>query len=72
MSGWIILDDANNPAVEGGTYVISYGELVDGYRHAWHDGERVRYGRNFGHPADPRCPECNPPAVASDTTEGAR
>jgi hypothetical protein len=54
----VIIDDADHPAVEGGTYVIAYGELVDGYRHAYRDGRRVRYSRSRAHPADPRCPEC--------------
>ena len=60
----MILDDADNPGVEGGTYVISYCELVDGYRHAYETttrfGQRkvVRYSRTPNHPADPRCPEC--------------
>jgi hypothetical protein len=62
----VILDDADYPAVEGGTYVIAYGELVDGYRHAYADPDgrrgrrsgKVRYSRTAGHPADPRCPEC--------------
>ena len=60
----MILDDADHPAVEGGVYVIGYGELVDGYRHAYRvhsqAGARswVRYSRTFGHPPDPRCPEC--------------
>lgn len=60
----MILDDASHPAVEGGTYVIAYGELVDGYRHAYkwtsphgHRSE-VRYSRTPNHPPDPRCPEC--------------
>lgn len=58
----MILDDAGHPAVEGGRYQISYGELVDGYRHAFYDEKRrrVRYSRTPLHPADPRCPECNP------------
>lgn len=63
----VILDDANSPAVEGGHYVIAYGELVDGYRHAYEapadkHGYRtvVRYSRDRGHPPDPRCPECDP------------
>lgn len=61
----MILDDANSPAVEGGLYVIAYGELVDGYRHAYRapvgrHGFRttVRYSRSANHPADLRCPEC--------------
>lgn len=61
----MIIDDADHPAVEGGTYVISYNELVDGYRHAFYDdrrrslgGQRVRYSRTSNHPPDPRCPEC--------------
>jgi hypothetical protein len=56
----VIIDDANYPAVEGGRYHISYVELVDGYRHAFRDGRKVRYSRTPDHPADPRCPECNP------------
>lgn len=61
----VILDDADHPVVEGGLYQISYGELVDGYRHAYEApagkyGRRtvVRYSRTANHPADPRCPEC--------------
>jgi hypothetical protein len=61
----IILDDANHPSVESGVYVISYNELVDGYRHAYEApadkyGFRtvVRYSRSRNHPADPRCPGC--------------
>jgi hypothetical protein len=62
----VILDDADSPAVEGGLYVIAYGELVDGYRHAYATTTRpdgrgrkvIRYSRTFGHPTDPRCPEC--------------
>lgn len=61
----MIIDDADSPAVEGGLYVIGYGELVDGYRHAFHDsrrrsngGQRVRYSRIPNHPPDRRCPEC--------------
>ncbi len=60
----MILDDANHPAVEGGVYHIAYGELVDGYRHAWFEDSpnprkrRVRYSRDRNHPADSRCPEC--------------
>lgn len=59
----MIIDDADHPAVEGGHYVISYNELVDGYRHAYRvEGERkVRYTRRDNHPADPRCPECAAP-----------
>jgi hypothetical protein len=61
-----IIDDADYPAVEGGVYVISYNEMVDGYRHAYADPDsrrgrrsgKVRYSRTAGHPADPRCPEC--------------
>lgn len=64
MSERIIIDDADHPAVEGGLYVISYIEMVDGYRHAYRAQNRtgtrssVRYSRTFGHPPDPRCPEC--------------
>ena len=56
----MIIDDADHPAVEGGLYVISYSELVDGYRHAfWNEDRRkVCYARTVGHPEDPRCPEC--------------
>lgn len=70
----VIIDDADHPAVEGGVYVIAYGEMVDGYRHAYrvtrevgsgvpgltprHTRSWVRYSRDFGHPPDPRCPEC--------------
>ena len=61
----MILDDANSPAVEGGTYVIPYNEMVDGYWHAYkapvgRSGFRkaVRYSRSANHPPDPRCPEC--------------
>jgi len=61
----MIIDDANHPAIEGGTYVIAYGELVDGYRHAYEApvgkyGHRtvVRYSRTANHSPDPRCPEC--------------
>ena len=61
----MIIDDADNPAVEGGLYVIAYGELVDGYRHAYEApagkyGHRteIRYTRNRNHPQDPRCPGC--------------
>lgn len=56
----MILDDANHPAVEGGVYVISYTELVDGYRHAYYDPaeRRVRYSRKSDHLPDDRCPEC--------------
>lgn len=68
----MILDDANSPAVEGGTYVIGYSELVDGYRHAYEapvgkHGYRtvVRYSRDRNHPPDPRCPECNPTPEAT-------
>lgn len=68
MSGRIVVDDADFPAVEGGRYVIAYGEMVDGYRHAYADPDsrrgrrrgKVRYSRKAGHPADPCCPECNP------------
>lgn len=76
----MILDDANSPAVEGGTYVIAYGELVDGYRHAYSApvgryGHRtvVRYSRRADHPPDPRCPECNPtpPIVATEGDGGS-
>jgi hypothetical protein len=67
-AGRIVLDDADNPAVEGGRYVIAYGELVDGYRHAYADPDsrrgrrsgKVRYSRDAGHPPDARCPECHP------------
>ena len=60
----MIIDDADHPAVEGGTYVIGYNELVDGYRHAYRVQNQtktrswVRYSRSFAHPTDPRCPEC--------------
>lgn len=54
----MILDDADDPAVEGGVYVIPYNELVDGYWHAFYNGRKIRYSRSFDHPADPRCPEC--------------
>ena len=58
----LIIDDADHPAVEGGVYAIGYGELVDGYRHAYRVQSRytswVRYSRSFAHPTDPRCPEC--------------
>jgi len=59
----VILDDADHPAVEGGLYVIAYGELVDGYRHAYQIESRfgrkkIRYTRDRVHPADPRCPGC--------------
>jgi hypothetical protein len=63
----MILDDADHPAVERGTYVIGYCEMVDGYRHAYEApvgkyGHRtvVRYTRSANHPPDPRCPECHP------------
>jgi hypothetical protein len=55
----MILDDADHPAVEGGVYVIPYNEAVDGYWHAFRKGRKVQYSRSWGHPADPRCPECN-------------
>lgn len=63
----IILCDADHPAVERGLYVISYNEMVDGYRHAYADPDsrrgrrsgRVRYSRTANHPADPHCPECH-------------
>lgn len=60
----MIIDDADHPAVEGGTYVIGYSEMVDGYRHAYRvqskygTRSQVRYSRDFRHPPDPRCPEC--------------
>lgn len=61
----MIIDDADDPAIEDGVYVISYSELVDGYRHAFYDsrrrsngGQRVRYSRTSQHPPDRRCPEC--------------
>jgi hypothetical protein len=63
----LILDDADRPMVERGTYVIGYCEMVDGYRHAYEApvgkyGHRkvVRYSRTANHPPDPRCPECHP------------
>lgn len=60
----MILDDADHPGVENGRYHIGYVELVDGYRHAFRDERtrKVRYSRTPDHPADPRCPECNPTA----------
>lgn len=59
----IVLDDADQPAVEGGVYRIAYGELVDGYRHAYASIDRfkrrvVRYSRTADHPIDPACPQC--------------
>lgn len=60
----MIIDDASHPAIEGGVYHIAYGELVDGYRHAYEVTspygyrKEVRYSRTPNHPADPRCPEC--------------
>lgn len=60
----VILDDANNPAVERDVYVIPYNESVDGYWHAYfvdspNPRKRgVRYSRTRNHPLDPRCPEC--------------
>jgi hypothetical protein len=56
----VIIHDADHPFVEGGVYYIQYGELVDGYHHAYYDEKKrkVRYSRDFGHPADPRCPGC--------------
>jgi len=56
----LIIHDADHPHIEGGLYVIAYGELVDGYRHAYYDPKkrRVRYSRYRAHPADPGCPEC--------------
>lgn len=64
MSARTIIDDADQPAVEGGVYVIGYCEAVAGYWHAYRVQNRtgsrsaVRYSRTFGHPPDPRCPEC--------------
>lgn len=60
----VILCGTANP--QGGTepYFTFYCDLVDGYRHAWlewnktHTRATIRRGRNFGHPPDPRCPEC--------------
>lgn len=47
-------------------YHVGYSNLVDGYRHAWAETVRgrtiIRHGRDFGHPHDPRCPECYPSA----------
>lgn len=60
----IILCGTDNPQSGSEPYHIGYGDLVDGYRHAWlewnksHTRAKVRFGRNFGHPPDPRCPEC--------------
>lgn len=71
----MILDDANNPAVECGRYVIPYGEAVDGYRHAYRKtsphGYRswVAYSRTPNHPADPRCPECAPARAALEADQ---
>lgn len=61
----MILDDADHPAVEGGRYHIAYGEMVDGYRHAFEVAVGkyrtvVRYSRDANHPPDPRCPACHP------------
>lgn len=65
----MIIHDADHPFVEGGVYHIGYGELVDGYRHAFYDERRrrVRYSREPNHPADPRCPECNPSNATKPT-----
>lgn len=62
MTVYVILDDADHPAVENGRYCIGYTEAVGGYRHAFYDERKrkVRYSRTANHPADPRCPECNP------------
>jgi hypothetical protein len=56
----VILHDADRPFVERGVYYIQYGELVDGYRHAYYDEKRrrVRYSRTRDHPHDPKCPGC--------------
>lgn len=59
-----ILCGTDDPQPGTEPYYIGYTDLVDGYRHAWlewdktHTCSRIRHGRNFGHPADPRCPEC--------------
>lgn len=41
-------------------YYLSYGPMVDGYRHAWRDENgRIRVSRGKPpHPPDPRCPGC--------------
>lgn len=63
MSDRIILCGTDNPQAGTALYFIGYTDLVDGYRHAWVETgptgrQEMRRGRDFGHPADPRCPEC--------------
>lgn len=58
MNDRIILCGTDSPQPGTEPYYIGYTDLVDGYRHAWFDGKKIRRGRNFGHPSDPRCPEC--------------
>ncbi len=69
----IILCGTDNVPSGDEVYFIGYSDMVDGYRHAWREDSRfrsrLRRGRNFGHPPDPRCPECA--ARREATTEGA-
>lgn len=46
-----------------GPYFIGYSDMVDGYRHAYAETDRlgrrkIRTTRNATHPPDPRCPGC--------------
>jgi len=59
----IILCGGDGPQGGDKPYYIGYGDLVDGYRHAWTETSRsgrqkIRLGRSSNHPSDPRCPEC--------------
>lgn len=54
----MIICDASRPQGGDQPYYLSYIERVDGYLHAWFDGKKLRHGRTFNHPPDPRCPEC--------------
>ncbi len=58
MTNDVILCGTDNKQPGDRPYFVGYVDMVDGYRHAWWDGKRMRRGRNFGHPLDARCPEC--------------
>ena len=62
--------DKPQPGTE--PYFIGYVDMVEGYRHAWTETDRfgkskVRVGRSWNHPADPRCPECRARVTAVPT-----
>lgn len=59
----VIICGTNDPQPGARPYFIGYSDMVDGYRHAYAETDRLgrtrlRRSRSANHPPDPRCPGC--------------